>query len=36
LELGFDDGEQDEEEEYEAGAPHNIFYLEGVFLRIEP
>lgn len=27
---------QEEEEEYEPGAPHNIFYLEGVFLRVEP
>jgi hypothetical protein len=24
------------EEEYESGQPHNIFYLEDVFLRIEP
>jgi len=25
-----------EEDDYEPGAPHNIFYLEGVFLRVEP
>lgn len=25
-----------EEEEYEPGAPHNIFYLEAIFLRVEP
>ncbi|GAA4016447.1 hypothetical protein GCM10022408_32400 [Hymenobacter fastidiosus] len=30
------DGNEDEEEEYEGSTPHNIFYLEGVFLRIEP
>ncbi|UYZ62310.1 hypothetical protein [Hymenobacter weizhouensis] len=24
------------EEEYESSQPHNIFYLEGVFLRVEP
>jgi hypothetical protein len=28
--------DKEEEEEYEPGAPHNIFYLEGVFLRVEP
>ncbi len=26
---------KDDEDEYEPGAPHNIFYLEGVFLRLE-
>jgi len=34
--LGLDGHEEDDDEEYESGAPHNIFYLEGVFLRIEP
>jgi hypothetical protein len=36
LDLGLDDGDDEEEEEYEGSAPHNIFYLEGVFLRLEP
>ncbi|MBC8085290.1 MAG: hypothetical protein H7Z21_18995 [Hymenobacter sp.] len=30
------DKDAEEDEEYEPGAPHNIFYLEGVFLRVEP
>ena len=30
------DAEKDTEDDYEPGAPHNIFYLEGVFLRVEP
>ena len=30
------DAEKDAEDDYEPGAPHNIFYLEGVFLRVEP
>ncbi|UOQ78974.1 hypothetical protein MUN84_10875 [Hymenobacter sp. 5516J-16] len=30
------DAESEEAAEYEAGQPHNIFYLEGVFLRVEP
>lgn len=28
--------ENEHEEEYEGAQPHNIFYLEGVFLRVEP
>lgn len=28
--------DSEEAEEYESGQPHNIFYLEDVFLRIEP
>ncbi|GAA3938900.1 hypothetical protein [Hymenobacter algoricola] len=37
LDPGTEDGEDDDDEEdCEASAPHNIFYLEGVFLRIEP
>jgi hypothetical protein len=28
--------ETEDPEEYESDQPHNIFYLEGVFLRIEP
>jgi|GEM_PF-883637 len=28
--------EEADADEYEAGTPHNIFYLEGVFLRVEP
>ena len=34
--IGMEADKEDEEEEYEPGAPHNIFYLEGVFLRVEP
>ncbi|WP_055562720.1 hypothetical protein [Hymenobacter sp. AT01-02] len=30
------DADSEEAEEYESGQPHNIFYLEDVFLRIEP
>ncbi|MDF7812615.1 hypothetical protein [Hymenobacter sp. YC55] len=30
------EADKEDEEEYEPGAPHNIFYLEGVFLRVEP
>ena len=30
------DKDAGEDEEYEPGTPHNIFYLEGVFLRVEP
>lgn len=30
------EADKEDEEEYESGAPHNIFYLEGVFLRVEP
>ena len=30
------DPEAEDAEEFEAGMPHNIFYLEGVFLRVEP
>ena len=29
-------GEEFGDEEFESSVPHNIFYLEGVFLRIEP
>lgn len=28
--------DSEDPEEYESDQPHNIFYLEGVFLRIEP
>lgn len=30
------DADSEEAEEYESGQPHNIFYLEDVFLRVEP
>lgn len=30
------DPDTDNEADYESGTPHNIFYLEGVFLRVEP
>ncbi|UOQ66140.1 hypothetical protein [Hymenobacter volaticus] len=30
------EADKEDDEEYEPGAPHNIFYLEGVFLRVEP
>lgn len=30
------DPDADDESEYEPGTPHNIFYLEGIFLRVEP
>ncbi|RYU81020.1 hypothetical protein [Hymenobacter persicinus] len=36
LDLGLDEGDDEEEEDYEGSTPHNIFYLEGVFLRLEP
>ncbi|SHI39409.1 hypothetical protein SAMN02745146_0748 [Hymenobacter daecheongensis DSM 21074] len=35
-ELDFGGDEEEDEEDYEGSTPHNIFYLEGVFLRIEP
>ncbi|WP_156109132.1 hypothetical protein [Hymenobacter sp. APR13] len=30
------DADEADTSEYEAGMPHNIFYLEDVFLRVEP
>jgi hypothetical protein len=30
------DPEEADSDEYEVGTPDNIFYLEGVFLRVEP
>jgi hypothetical protein len=34
--IGLDAEKEAEEDDYAPGAPHNIFYLEGVFLRVEP
>lgn len=39
FDINMQAGEEPDDEnpdEYEAGTPHNIFYLEGVFLRVEP
>ena len=35
-ETDAEDADEFEEEEFDEDRPHNIFYLEGIFLRIEP